>query len=263
MSLKTWLLLTFIATVAAFGALYLFAPESHTVEVAAQSSGDNNRSDDDVEAAAAHILIAHADSDPLLPGVVRSRSEARELALSISVLANERGADFAALAREYSDDPRAERTGGYLGILPRGQLPLSFQVPLFNLEPGQIFPAAETSQGFHVIKRMSVIRVEARHILITWEGSEATAVHAARTRNQARLLAEEVLAECRREDADFCKIAARYSDDTGSRFECGSIGTIEPAMTAPSVEEALFRLRPGGLSDLVESPFGFHIIQRP
>ena len=263
MSLRTWLLLALAATLVTLGVLYVVAPDAEIATAPDPTTGDTQAPADDVEAAASHILIAHVDSDPPIPGVTRSRSEARELALRISVMANENGADFAALAREYSDDPRADRTGGYLGILPRGQLPLSFQVPLFNLEPGQIFPAAETHQGFHVIKRMPIIRVEARHILVTWEGSEATAVHAARSRNQARLLAEEILAECRRDGADFCKLAARYSDDTGSRFECGSIGVIEPAMTAPSFEAALFRLRPGEISDLVESPFGFHIIQRP
>jgi peptidyl-prolyl cis-trans isomerase SurA len=243
--------------------MYVFAPRTEpAAEPAVAGAGPADEASDD-EAAVAHILIAHSESEPPIEGVTRSRSEARELALRLGVIAGENDADFAALAREYSDDPRAEKTGGYLGIMPRGSAPLSFQVPLFNLEPGQVHFAAETAQGFHVIKRMAVRRAEARHILITWEGSEATAVHASRTRNQALLLAEEILGECRREDADFCELTARYSDDTGSRFQCGSVGVIEPGMTDAAFENALFRLRSGEVSDIVETPYGFHIIQRP
>ena len=262
MKLRTWLLLAFAATAATLAAMYAFAPKTGPAGSAGPGPAPAAEVSED-EAAVAHILIAHVESDPPIEGVTRTRSEARELALRIGVIASVNDADFAALAREYSDDPRAERTGGFLGIIPRGSAPLSFQVPLFNLEPGQIHPAAETAQGFHVIKRLPIRRVEARHILITWEGSEATAVHASRTRNQALLLAEEVLAECRREGADFCELTARYSDDTGSRFECGSVGIVEQGMTAPAFEHALFRLRSGEISDIVETPFGFHIIQRP
>ncbi len=262
MTLRNWLILAVVATALTLGAMSVFGPRTPAPDAPVLREDPASSVNDSLEAAAAHILIAHVESDPPIEGVTRSRAEARELAMRLYVKATGPTHAFADLAREFSDDPRAARTGGYLGILPRGRLPLGFEVPLFDLEPGQVYPAAETKQGYHVIKRLHARRYEAQHVMITWKDSEATAVRATRTKNQARLLADEVLAECLRDGADFCDIAARFSDDNLSRFECGTVGMIEPAMTDPAFEDALFKLDVGELSAVVETPFGYHIIRR-
>ncbi|HPF36938.1 peptidylprolyl isomerase [bacterium] len=218
--------------------------------------------DDSLFAAAAHILVAHADSEPPVPGVTRTASEAREKALRLFVELSSDQASFEDLARRESDDPDAERSGGYLGILRRGEIPLDFQMVLFNLEPGQIHPAFESPAGWHVIKRLPIRIAAARHILVTWDGAAGSRVKSGRTRNQAELLAQEIVLECRRPGADFCDLAARYSDDAGTRFECGDLGVMVPGMADPDFEDALFRLRAGDISDPVESVYGFHIILR-
>jgi len=265
MTLRQWLVLVAVITIG--WAAIFWGVQQRGRGAGSHPSDDENPSllpavNDSLTAAAAHILVAHAESDPPLPGVIRSADEALELAYRYSVLANERGADFFELARQYSDDPRAANTGGYLGILSSGRLPLEFEVALFNLEPDQIHPAVRTDQGYHVLKRLPIRLATARHILVTWDGSQTTGTRTNRTRNQARLFAEEVLASCRLPGADFCRLSSQYSDDAGTRFECGALGVIEPSATHPDFEFVLFRLRPGEISDLVETPFGFHIIQR-
>jgi len=78
----------------------------------------------------------------------------------------------------------------------------------------------------------------------------------ARTRAQA----DSIVLELRR-GADFATAARRFSQDPGSRDQGGSLNWFRRGVMVPEFERAAFGLRPGMISDPVESPFGFHIIQ--
>jgi peptidyl-prolyl cis-trans isomerase SurA len=75
-----------------------------------------------------------------------------------------------------------------------------------------------------------------------------------------RAEADSALAELRL-GADFATVARRVSDDPGTREEGGDLGWFRRGRMVAEFEAAAFRLRPGQISDVVESPFGFHIIQ--
>jgi peptidyl-prolyl cis-trans isomerase C len=62
------------------------------------------------------------------------------------------GADFAALAREFSDDQGTRERGGALGQFARGSHPRAFDDAAFALRAGEVGPVVETDFGFHVIK---------------------------------------------------------------------------------------------------------------
>lgn len=61
------------------------------------------------------------------------------------------GADFAALARQYSQDGSAQQ-GGDLGYFGRGRMVAPFEEAAFKLQPGQVSPVVETPFGYHIIK---------------------------------------------------------------------------------------------------------------
>ena len=61
--------------------------------------------------------------------------------------------------------------------------------------------------------------------------------------------------------ADFAELAKRYSEDPGSAAQGGDLGFVKRGVFYPEFEAAAFRLQQGELSDVVESPVGFHIIQ--
>jgi len=214
------------------------------------------------EAAAAHILIAHAESEPPRPGVTRSREQARERASRIAAQLQSKAASFEDLARRYSDDPNVTRNAGYLGIFGRGDLPLSMEVPLFDLEVGNFDPLVQTERGYHLIMRLPVRRAIARHILIAWAGARNAAAGVTRSREQALAIAGEVSAMLRTGEVDFCDLSSRFSDDAESRFRCGLIGPVEPSMLPRVLEIELFSLAPGEVSEVVETEFGFHLIGR-
>jgi parvulin-like peptidyl-prolyl isomerase len=61
---------------------------------------------------------------------------------------------------------------------------------------------------------------------------------------------------------DFAALVAEYSDDTQTAKNGGILPPIRPGQTVPEFEDAAFRLRPGEVSDVVESEYGFHVIKR-
>ncbi|HEX5005243.1 MAG TPA: peptidylprolyl isomerase [Gemmatimonadales bacterium] len=77
----------------------------------------------------------------------------------------------------------------------------------------------------------------------------------------ARALADSIAAALR-EGADFATAARRFSQDPGSAQQGGDLGWLRrgPPL-APEFEKVAFALKPGVISNPVESPFGYHIIQ--
>ncbi|WMJ72697.1 peptidylprolyl isomerase [Cytophagaceae bacterium ABcell3] len=61
--------------------------------------------------------------------------------------------------------------------------------------------------------------------------------------------------------ADFCDYAKQYSEDPGSAKKCGELGFFKRGELVPEYEAAALKLKPGELSGIVESQFGFHLIQ--
>src|SRR5262245_49332865 len=97
--------------------------------------------------------------------------------------------------------------------------------------------------------------VHARHILVDVAPDADEAAKAA-----ARKKAEGLLAKVRGKD-DFAEVATKNSDDPGSASKVGDLGFFPRGRMTPAFEEAAFALAPGTISDIVETPFGFHIIK--
>jgi peptidyl-prolyl cis-trans isomerase SurA len=77
---------------------------------------------------------------------------------------------------------------------------------------------------------------------------------------RARAQADSIVLELRR-GADFATAAKRFSQDPGSKEQGGSLNWFRRGVMVPEFERVAFLLKPGVISDPVESPFGFHIIQ--
>ncbi len=96
----------------------------------------------------------------------------------------------------------------------------------------------------------------ARHILITVDKSAAADV-----KQKAKARAGALLAEARKTPAAFAELAKKNSEDPGSAVQGGDLDFFgRGAMTKP-FEDATFAMKPGEISNLVESEFGWHIIK--
>jgi peptidyl-prolyl cis-trans isomerase SurA len=95
--------------------------------------------------------------------------------------------------------------------------------------------------------------VSFRQIVVSPEPAPAAK---ARTKAQA----DSIVLELRR-GADFATAARRFSEDPGSKEQGGSLNWFRRGVMVPEFERVAFALKPGIVSDPVESPFGYHIIQ--
>ncbi len=77
---------------------------------------------------------------------------------------------------------------------------------------------------------------------------------------RALQLAESLLAALR-QGASFSEVAKKYSADSASREQGGELGWFRRGVMVKEFEDVAFRLRPGAISDVVRTEFGFHIIQ--
>ncbi|PLX77303.1 MAG: hypothetical protein C0615_05585 [Desulfuromonas sp.] len=98
-------------------------------------------------------------------------------------------------------------------------------------------------------------QVSAAHVLVKLDQDADD-----KTKEEKRKLAETILEKAKTGE-DFAKLARTYSDDTGSAAKGGSLGYFTRGTMVPSFEKAAFALKPGQISDIVESPFGLHIIK--
>src|SRR6266545_397324 len=96
------------------------------------------------------------------------------------------------------------------------------------------------------------------------QGSGATDTNAlARIDGQKRRQAEQVLPQARTAGARFAQLASRYSEDPTSKVDGGSLGLSTRGQFVPEFDDAAWQLAPGGVSEVVKSQFGYHIIRRP
>lgn len=96
----------------------------------------------------------------------------------------------------------------------------------------------------------------ASHILITLAAGASDA-----DKEKAKSKAEEVLTELRRNPSKFAELAKQHSQDPGSAANGGDLGFFGRGMMVKPFEDAVFGLKQGEISGLVQSDFGFHIIK--
>jgi peptidyl-prolyl cis-trans isomerase SurA len=174
------------------------------------------------------------------------------------------GADFARLAAGYSAAPEALQ-GGDLGWRSMDRLPSLFADMVKKLKPGEISPIVRSPVGFHILKLVAqrdssnarisnkpVLQTHARHILLR----VTDAMPEEEVKHRLRDLRERIV----RGGQDFSELARLYSVDPSST-RGGDLGWLYPNDTVPPFEEAMNALKIGEISEPVQSPFGFHLIQ--
>jgi peptidyl-prolyl cis-trans isomerase C len=98
-------------------------------------------------------------------------------------------------------------------------------------------------------------QVKARHILIQVPKGASD-----EEKKKLKEKADEVLGKVKAGE-DFAKLAAEFSDDPGTKSKGGDLGFFSKGSMVPAFEQAAFSLKPGEVSELVETEFGFHVIK--
>jgi len=97
--------------------------------------------------------------------------------------------------------------------------------------------------------------VRVRHILIGVDAGDSE-----EEKQKAKEKAEDILNKIKAGE-DFTKLALEFSDDTTTKQKGGDLGFISRGRLVKPFEDAAFALKPGQVSDIVETQFGYHIIK--
>lgn len=103
--------------------------------------------------------------------------------------------------------------------------------------------------------------IAASHVLIQYKGSMRAAPTITRSKDEAKKLATEVMNKAKK-GQDFVALAKQYSDEPGAKDRAGNLGKFSKGQMVKPFADAAFALKPGEISNVVETDFGFHVIKR-
>jgi len=201
-----------------------------------------------------HILI-QIPEDATADQIAQRNARAEEILGKLHA-----GADFAALAREYSDAPEAA-SGGQLGARPADRYPELFVDAVRSAAVGSVVGPVRSGAGLHLLKVLEKTRGSlpttatqnhVRHILLRTGPNVSE--------RQAAEQLQELRQRIARGQATFESLARNFSQD-GSAKDGGDLGWASPGRYVPEFEQAITTLSPGDISPPIVSRFGVHLIQ--
>ena len=204
-----------------------------------------------------HILIKTPTPGPDgkvdQKGVEAARAKAEDVQKQLKS-----GADFAELAKKYSDDPGSAQEGGLLPPITRGRTVPEFEQAAFNTPKGQTTDIIRTNYGFHIIrvedkqnarmKPLDEVKAQIEPAIKQQKGAAAAQNLANTVQNQAR-------------NAGLDK-AATQNGLTVITTDMITQGDPLPSVgTAQELSNSLFAAKKGDVPALVQTPQGYAVFQ--
>ncbi len=155
-----------------------------------------------------------------------------------------KGADFAKMARDSSEDPSAKENSGDLGYFTGMQMVYPFETAAYTTKVGQISMPVRTRFGYHLIKvddiRPAVGEIHAAHIMIRCTSTDADSIQ-----KEAKRKIDEINGKLKA-GAKFEDMVTQYSDDKGSVSNGGILPWFGTGKMVPEFEKAAFALKKEG-----------------
>jgi peptidyl-prolyl cis-trans isomerase D len=146
--------------------------------------------------------------------------------------------------------------------ISKQDLPAEHAEQLFNLPAGEIYGPYMKGNYYCLSKglgRKAGAKAKASHILISWEGTQVPNKKEKRTKEQAKAKADGLLAQAQANPGMFMMLAMSNSDDSSAQ-QGGDLGFFGPGQMVKPFNDFAFG-NPIGKIGLVETEFGYHIIQ--
>lgn len=171
----------------------------------------------------------------------------------------EKGQDFEAMAKQYSEDPSAKTNGGDLGYFTAFYMVYPFENAAYNTKVGSVSEIIRTQFGYHILKvfdrRPAVGNIKVAHILIS---SDKELSKTEDPEGKIREIYKKI-----KKGEDFQQMAAQFSDDTRSSSDGGILPTFGVGRMVPAFEKAAFDLKKDGeISEPFATQYGWHIVKR-
>ncbi len=167
-------------------------------------------------------------------------------------------ADFAALARQYSDDVTKSH-GGYIGFVTGMRFFYTFENGIYNTPVGTISAPLRTEYGYHIIKvhsrRPAYGKYRSAHIMKMVKETDTP---------EAKQKAKEAifqLYESLKKGEDFARLAKQASEDQSTSGRGGEFGMLYCGSLPIEYEDAVNKLKVGSYSEPFQSSYGWHIVK--
>ncbi len=202
------------------------------------------------------VQLSHIFRKPQISAVEKKKFRKKAEAILDSI---KHGANFAEMAKKYSEDPGSASRGGDLGWASKGDFYPEFEADAFALKPGQVSGVVETPVGFNIIKMIKKRgdKIHVRNILIK-----------IKTGGQADIHTIEFLSAIRDSIVkgfhSFAYYAKKYSEDKASAPFGGDLGTFYMNQLDKSMLNIVSKLKQGEISYPkrlnYKNSYGYHII---
>lgn len=173
-------------------------------------------------------------------------------------------ATFAEVARSKSDDGATSPEGGDMGFITNE----GFYAPLYaaasKTAVGKIYGSVVSDdQGYSIIRtdaRQDETEIKANHLLICWKGADRCDRET--TKEDAYKKIQELKGQATA--SNFVDLVKKNSTEPGAESTGGNLGGefFGRGIMAKPFEDAAFALKKGGISDIVETQFGYHLIYK-
>ncbi|MBK8845130.1 MAG: peptidylprolyl isomerase [Bacteroidetes bacterium] len=205
---------------------------------------------------ASHILVKCA-ADALPKDTVAAYNKAMKIREKIM-----KGADFATMARDSSEDPSAKENGGDLGYFTAMQMVYPFESAAYTTPIGKLSMPVRTRFGYHILKTVDMRpaqgEIHCAHIMVKCADNETS--DSVKTAAKAKI--EEIAAKLKQGEK-FEDLATQFSDDKGSAKNGGVLPWFGTGRMVPEFERTAFALKGDNeVSEPIKSSYGWHIIKR-
>ncbi len=173
----------------------------------------------------------------------------------------EKGKNFNQAAKEFSDEPNAKQTGGDLGWFSGGDMVYPFENAVFTAPLKKVYGPVRTQFGYHLIwvedRKVSPDPRFISHIMLMFgQGKDTVAmkttidsVSGAISKSQDKV-------------KKFHELVMKYSEDTQSKINNGSMGEWRPSGRVPEFDTTIYSFlkKAGEISGPVRTKWGYHIV---
>ena len=204
---------------------------------------------------ASHVLIK-CGNEALPKDTVLAYNRALKIRDMIS-----KGADFAKVARDSSEDPSAKDNGGDLGYFTGMQMVYPFETAAYNNKIGSLSMPVRTRFGYHIIKTLDLRpaqgEIHVAHMMVRMPKDANDSIIK---------VAESKIKEAQamlNSGAPWDTVVTKYSEDKASAKKGGDLPFFGTGRMVPEFEKAAFALKnDGDISTIVKTTYGWHIIKR-
>jgi len=169
---------------------------------------------------------------------------------------------FSDVAKAKSEDIATQTTGGDIGYVGATGTNSEFFKALQSIDQGKVYNGViENTSGYNILKKGETkndTQVKANHLLICYKGADSC------TQETSKEDALKKIQELKKEatPANFVDLVKKNSTEPGASTGGGDWGYFSRGQMVKPFEDAVFNMKVGEISDVVETQFGYHLIYK-